>query len=106
MSKEMAGLKNTAAKRRGQDGGKLGEGNCICEALAKDKDISAIFNSDLLTIQFAHTKSDMSGARAWHKSHIFANPDRHRDLSSFIAGSVPCHVPPDLQGSTFPGCAQ
>jgi hypothetical protein len=104
MSKAMAGLKNTAAKRRGQDGGKLGEGKlplpfdvycAICKALAKDKDTSAVFahcfltmtwnlmcrsrntvnimmehisfNGDSMTVQFAHTKTDMSGERAWRE---------------------------------------
>jgi hypothetical protein len=54
MSKAMAGLKNTGAKRQGQGGGKLGERklplpfdvycHLICKALAKDKDTSAVFD--------------------------------------------------------------
>jgi hypothetical protein len=91
MSKGMAGLKNTAAKHRSQDGGKLAEGaasvwwdtsaffalyfftmtwNLMCHWIN-----SNIVNGDSMSIQFTHTQTDMSRVRAWHKSHIFANPE-------------------------------
>jgi hypothetical protein len=64
------------------------------------------FNGDSMTVQFAHTKCDMSGARAWHKWHIFANPGRPEICPILSLARYRATFPQIRKGALFPGGAQ
>ena len=64
------------------------------------------FNGDSMTVQFAYTKTDMSGAQFWHKWHCFANSGRPEICPILSLARYRTTFPHIQKGALFPGGAQ